>query len=588
MFKPDLKNPDTPFSVPFAHRDAPFRLADFSSLVEALDYAAESGTGVSFYNARGVRESGLSYAEVRDKSIVIAKAFKALGLERHDRVGIVASLSPDFICPFFACQYAGVLAVPLPALTGLGGREGYEQQLSRIIGHAEVKLVIAPEYLIETMQKASAGVGTKVMTVEQLLEYSDEGKSLDPFSAGDLSHIQFSSGSTRNPSGILITQDALMANARAIAHDGLKLVEEERLASWLPFYHDMGLIGCLVVPTSCQITVDYLQTEDFARRPLQWLELISRNRCTAGFSPTFGYEICTQRFNNTHQQELSLDLSSWRIAGIGGEMVQPDKLFKFAETFALFGFNSGALTPCYGLAEATLAISFSPQGRGITVDTVNKDALISDKKALPYEGKRSDSVARSFTNCGRALDGHTIEIRDEEGNVLPERSLGCVFAKGPSHMAGYYKDEEATEAALTGDGWLNTGDMGYIADGMLYVTGRAKDLIIINGRNIWPQDLEWYAEQVDGLKSRNSAAFMVEREDGGEQAVILVQFGAKEEGAREELRKAVRTNILRNTGVECEVVLIPRRSLPFTTSGKLSRTKAKAMYLNNQYVAKAA
>lgn len=572
--------------VPFSAQTTPLKLATFSSLVEAIDYAATGEAGMSFYNARGICEESISYNELRERAVKIAKHLLGLGLERGDRVAMIASLDTDFIASFYACQYAGLLAVPLPALTGLGGKEGYERQMSTILSHSEARVALGPKSLMTHLNNACATFSLDFKgTVEDLIQYSDTNENLSPFKAGELSHIQFSSGSTRSPSGILISQDAMMANARDISNVALKL-GRERLMSWLPFYHDMGLIGCLIVPTTCQTTVDYLYTDGFARRPLQWLELISRNGATTTFSPTFGYEICARRFKETDAPNL--DLSSLRIAGIGGEMVQPEKIQSFSETFAPYGFDSKAFIPCYGLAEATLAFSFSPLAQGVVTDSINKKALMKDHLAKSVESDDSHGLnsadIRTFASCGVPMKGYELEVRDEDGNPLKEREVGCVFIKGPSLMAGYYKDKEATDAILTADGWLDTGDMGYVADGLLYITGRSKDLIIINGRNIWPQDLEWQAEHhVNGLQSRDTAAFMIEDSEGTETAVILVQCRFSDAEQREALRKEVHAIIRRNTGVDCQVVLVPKRSLPLTTSGKLSRTKAKAAYLEGLF-----
>ena len=298
-----------------------------------------------------------------------------------------------------------------------------------------------------------------------------------------------------------------MANARAIIVDGLKMNTGDRIASWLPFYHDMGLIGQCVAPVACQIKVDFLHPADFSRRPLQWLKLISQCRSTISFSPDFGYEICTRLGRKGIPDDL--DLSCWRAAGIGGDMVRPEVLRQFAAMFAAHGFKEESFIPSYGLAEATLAVSFETLGSGMVVDEIDNSILTDESRAVPSSETSGDSITtRTFSSCGPPMRGYQVEIRDEQGCALPERHVGPVWIAGPSLMTRYHNQPEATRKCLTDDGWLNTGDMGYLVGERLYITGRLKDMIIIKGRNIWPQDLEWHVErEVSDLKGRDCAAF---------------------------------------------------------------------------------
>ncbi|WP_176758616.1 AMP-binding protein [Limimonas halophila] len=621
--------------TPNTDPDVPFRRADFDSLTAALDYAATGRSGLNFYSSRGQLEETLTYARLREDAIALGRRLMALGLERGDRVGVVADMHPDFVRGFFACQYAGLVAVPLPVPTALGGREGYEAQLQRVLQNCRAKVALTREGLLEPVHNAAAPLGlARVMTVSDLGEQAPADGPLSPLAGDEISHVQYSSGSTRYPLGIRIGQRALMSNAASVARDGLQMSEVERAASWLPFYHDMGLIGFLLIPLTCQISVDYMHTDGFARRPLQWLQLISDNRCTLAFSPTFGYELCVRRA--AKKADLDLDLSCWRVAGIGGEMVRPEPLDEFARTFARHGFRPEAFVPSYGLAEATLAVSFAPLNTGVSVDLVDKEALVAKNVAWPVrtngkahegeaqgtvdahatkingnghaakagvngqganghganghagataqsaQGHTDDHGGRLFAMCGVPMQGFEVAIRDDEGADLAERHIGRVLIKGPSLMDGYDHNPEATSRAME-DGWLDTGDMGYMVDGKLVITGRRKDLIIVNGRNIWPQDLEWHAEAaLDELRSRDSAAFAVTDDGGREVAVLLVQCRTQEQAAVERMRTRVHAEVFRNTGIDCRVVMVPPRSLPFTTSGKLSRAKARQGYLEGR------
>lgn len=576
--------PTTLQPTPTASKKLPPKLATFATLAEALDYAAQGEAGFNFYDVRGELKHVLPYAEMRAIAQAQAKKLLSLWLKRGDRVGIVADIEPYFLTTFFACQYAGLMAVPLPVITGLGGRHGYEQQLEKVLTTAEAKAAIGPEAFQEHLADATKNMADiQLLTPEVLDALLEADVILQPLTADDESHIQFSSGSTRYPKGIVISQRAMMNNAHTLMTNGLKgnqYGRVERVASWLPFYHDMGLIGCMLTPICCQFSVDLLHTDDFARSPLQWLKLIARNKASLSFGPTFGYEICARRASRMHDDNI--DLSQWRVAGIGGEMVHAHPLNAFAEAFKQYGFKPEAFTPSYGMAEATLAISFSDVDKPIKVDAIDKEALL-EGKAIPTTERTTDETAqtRVMVSCGQMLQGYALQIRDKKENILADREVGRICIKTPSLMSGYFHDEEATKESILADGWLDTGDMGYTLNGELVITGRAKDMIIINGRNFWPQDMEWHAEQsVDMLRTRDTAAFAVETPEGKEEAVLLVQTRTLDPEKQADLIKQVYTAVKTNTGVDAKVVLVPQRSLPYTTSGKLSRAKAKKAYLN--------
>ena len=352
-----------------------------------------------------------------------------------------------------------------------------------------------------------------------------------------------------------------------------------RAFSWLPLYHDMGLVGCCLTPVMAQVTVDYLPSTAFARRPLLWLKLLSDLGGTISFGPTFAFELCTRRAQSGGLPE-NLDLSRWRVAGIGGEMIRANVLAEFAERFAPAGFAAEAFVPSYGLAEATLAVTFSPLGQGLSVDVVDRGRTLEvDRRAVRSEGNGRSRAGRSFVMCGRPMPGYAVEIRDSQNLPRPERAIGRVCIHGPSLMSGYYRNDVATHGVLLEHGWLDTGDLGYLVDGQLVITGRSKDLIIVGGRNIWPQDLEWAVEHLDGVRPGDVAAFAVNRDDDSERVVAVVQCRASGAVAQDQLRAAVAAAVRRAAGVECEVVLAPTRSLTFTTSGKLSRAAVKADYL---------
>jgi len=558
----------------------PLRIADFGSLPEALDYAARGKAGYNFYSARGELARVLSYAELRESAVDAARGLVKAGLKRGARFLLIAETDADFAVLFLACQYAGVLGVPVSLPTTLGGRDSYVAGLRRQLIGCGASAAAGPSELGPYLQEAAAGIGLRfVGTPQDVYDLPKSGADPRPFSPGDRCYLQYSSGSTRAPLGVDIPQRVLMSNCHAISNHGLMVRPGDRCSSWLPLYHDMGLVGFMLTPLLCQMSVDYLATRDFARRPLTWLRLISGNGGTLSYSPTFGYDLCTRRTGSG--APLDIDLRTWRAAGVGGDMVQPGVLARFAETFAPYGFRETAFVPSYGMAETALAVSFAPLDIGVQVDTVSRQRMADDGLAVPASDRRSED-ARGFVACGRPLPGHQLEVRDDSGRPLPDRGVGRIFVRGPSVMAGYFEQPEATARVLDAAGWLDTGDLGYVVDGQIIVTGRAKDLIIFGGRNIWPQDLEWAVEELPGLRRGDVAAFSIEQGET-EEIVLLVQCRTTDADARASLTRSIQGVVQRTAAVECTVRLVEPHGLPQTSSGKLSRSRAKANYVSGAY-----
>ena len=559
--------------LPTRNSQLVLRRAGFASVPEMLDYAAQGETGVTFYSVRGEILSALSWREIRGRAHVTARRLIGAGFARGERILVTADTWPGFFDAFFGAQYAGLLPVPVSVPVGLGGKDAYLDQLRRQLTASGAVAAVGIEDLAGFLADASRDFPAVrlhggMSVVDALPE---KPVDLRPLGPADLCYIQFSSGSTRHPHGVQITQAALMANLAGITGPaGLEVEPGDRAASWLPLYHDMGLIGFLMAPLSTQISLDYLTPRDFARRPMQWLSLISRNRGTIAYSPSFGYDLATRRAAS--QVPADLDLSCWRHAGIGGDMIRPDVLDRFAEAFDKSGFNRKAFIPSYGMAEVCLAITFSPHGTGVRTDTMVTD-----------DGRRT----RRFVLCGKVLPGHRLEVRDESGNALDDREVGRIFVAGPSIMTGYFGEPEASREVLS-DGWLDTGDLGYTLDGEVVVTGRAKDLIIVNGRNIWPQDIEWAIETRRIVKNGDSVAFSVDGSEG-ERVVVAVLARVSGEEGRKALAGDVAQAVREAIAVDCDVVLVPpTMGLPMTSSGKLSRSRARANYLAGLYAPKTA
>jgi fatty-acyl-CoA synthase len=555
----------------------PQRKADFATLIEALDYAAQGVRGLNFYSARGDLVDVLPYALLRERALGVARRLITAGIDRGERVALVADTTSDFIVAFFGCQYAGLLPVPLPLPTSFGGKDGYVEQLGKQIRSCHAAAAVAPAAMADLLIQAADGLGLKlVATSDELPTLPDGDPTLVPQGPGDICYLQYSSGSTRFPHGVAVTQTSVMSNCRGNGVDGVQIRDGDRLMSWLPFYHDMGLVGAMLTLVTVQMSADYLPTEFFARRPMLWLELMSRNRCTVSYSPTFGYELCARRVKPEAVAEL--DLSCWRVAGLGAEMIRADSMREFSRTFAPAGFDPHAFLPSYGLAECTLAVSFMPPGRGIEVDVVDEGLLSLEHRAVPANA--ATAKVREVVNCGVPLPEYDLQLRDENGDPVGERRVGKIYVRGPSVMSGYFGDPEGTRSVLDEAGWLDTGDMGYMIGPSLYIVGRAKDLIILNGRNHWPQDIEWTVEQIEGLRSGDSAAISVPGRGNEEVALILVQARVSEPDERVRLVAEIKRRVQKDVGIACRVVLVKPRSLPRTSSGKLSRVKARANYLS--------
>ncbi|WP_411289330.1 fatty acyl-AMP ligase [Phenylobacterium sp.] len=552
--------------------DRAVRLADFATLTEALDFAATGETGLTLHAMRGDVAEALSYGRLREDALALAPRLLAAGLEPGERVGLVAETDGDFLRAFFACQYAGLIPAPLPLPAPLGGREAYVAQVTRMLEAADAAAVVGPAAITAWMADAPPAAVRFVGALTDLPPAA--GAPLPDIRPDDPCYLQFSSGSTRFPTGVLVTHRALMANAQAIVRHGLQVRPADRASSWLPLYHDMGLVGFVLTPLACQMSVDLLPTGAFVRRPLLWLELISRNGATISYSPTFGYELCTRRADRAGPE--ALDLSRWRIAGLGGDMIRSGPLRDFARQFGPAGFSADAYVTSYGMAEATLALSMAPLGRGLAVETLDIGRL--ERESLAVTGAASDRT-RDFARCGPALPGHELQVRGDDGRPLAERAVGRIFARGPSLMRGYFRQPEETGRVLSADGWLDTGDLGFLDGGEIVLTGRSKDLMIVNGRNIWPQDLEWTCEdELPAVRNGDVAAFSVPGADE-EQVVVLVQARGPDLAVRDALRAEVGRVLRQRHSVEAEVRLVGPHALPQTSSGKLSRAKARQAYL---------
>lgn len=563
--------------VPTPNEDTlPRRLSTFATFGDALDYAASGVRGMNFHDPRGNLARVYPFSELREDALVMARRLVAHGVKKDDRVALIAETGPDFAALFCGCIYAGAWPVPLPLPTSFGGKESYIDQLAVQLQSSDPLILFYPAEIADMAGAAAARQGCQGIAWQDFALQPAPDCALPQAKGDDICYLQYSSGSTRFPHGVAVTHTSLLNNLAGHG-EGMKLEAGDRCVSWLPWYHDMGLVGCFLSVISNQVSVDYLKTEDFARRPLAWLDMISRNPGNSiSYSPTFGYDICARRISSQSHVSERFDLSRWRIAGNGADMIRPDVMQGFVNAFAEAGFKASAFLPSYGLAEATLAVTIMPPGEGIRVELVEEERLSGTPRDLSRPARY-----RAIVNCGKPVKDMALEIRGEHGTALTDHHIGKVWCKGPSVMHSYFRDPQSTADCLV-DGWLDTGDMGYTVDGYLFIVGRAKDMIIINGKNHWPQDIEWAVEQLPGFHQGDIAAFSVETENGEEVPAVLVHCRVSDPEERIKLHDQIRDKVRSITGMNCVIELVPPRTLPRTSSGKLSRAKAKKLYLSGE------
>ncbi|MBC7541157.1 MAG: fatty acyl-AMP ligase [Candidatus Sericytochromatia bacterium] len=542
------------------------------SVNAALRRARGYPGGITFVDLQE-GETQLTWRQIHDRASHVAAALADRGIGRGDRVGLILATGPAFLDGFFGAMLAGAIPVPLSPPQRLGRLDEYHAATARMlqVSGARIGLTDARIQRLLGVAMATARPELGCHEVESLLAFAG---TLDLDNAPEsIAVIQFSSGSTVDPKPVALTQANLMAQLAAIDQMVPSNQNERQVGvSWLPLHHDMGLIGCLLSAVYRPDPLVLIPPELFLARPALWLRAIARHRATVSPAPSFAYSLCLKRIKDADL--TGLDLSSWRFALNGAEPVSVGVLDAFAARFAPWGFDPCALTPVYGMAEATLAVTFSPPGapsRSLNVDPVR---LATEAVAVePTEG------GRRIASVGFAVPGVECVVRDEGQDELGERRVGRIWVRGPAVMAGYFNDVDATRAVLV-DGWLDTGDLGFVADGELYVCGRAKDVVIIRGANHTPQAFEECCDSVPGVRQGCTVAlgFIPQGSDGDEQLLILAEYAGKQ--AEPSLEGEIRSAILLRTGVRAHTVcVLAPGTLPRTTSGKLRRAEALRQYV---------
>src|SRR5207302_218773 len=405
-----------------------------------------------------------------------------------------------------------------------------------------------------------------------------------PRQGSDIALQQYTSGSTGDPKGVMLTHANLLANIRAIG-EAVQLGPDDVGISWLPLYHDMGLIGAWLTPLYFGAPLAVMSPLAFLTRPERWLQAFHKHRGTIAAAPNFAYELCVRKIAD--KDIKGVDLSSWRAALNGAEPVNPDTLERFAERFASYGFRREAQLPVYGLAESALGVTIPPLNRGPLVDRVERETFTAQGRAVP--AAPDDETAIAFVSSGKTLPRHEVRLVDERGNEVPDRTEGFLWFRGPSATAGYYRNPKATEAlfpcgpaADPGEfAWVNSGDRAYRADGEIYVTGRVKDIIIKGGRNLYPHEVEELATRAAGIRKGCVVALgLNDEESGTEKLVVVAETRERDTARRAAIAAKVTESVSQGLGLPPDrVELIPPGSIPKTSSGKLRREETKQLYL---------
>ncbi len=521
---------------------------------------------VTFMRANG-QEYEVSYPNLWLEAKKRAFALAALGLKKGDRVALILPEPDEFVLTFIGALAGGFVAVPMYPPQTLAKLEAYGDTVRHVLEASGAAVLVTNDTLRPMIEDHLASRTNARVVLEKDLRAPEAftGQDPEPVSLHDLAFLQFTSGSTSRPKGVMVTHENLSVNSHAIMFDGLKSTPADKGVSWLPLYHDMGLIGFVVAPLYALVQVMFLPTMAFIRRPSMWLDAIHRFRGSITFAPNFAYALATRAV--TENQASNWDLSCMRALGCGAEPIQADVMRAFLERFGKHGLAATSIMPSYGMAEATLAITFHDVTAPLETDRVDLEEMRHGRATATDVTKGS----LELVSCGKPFPGHEIAIVTPAGQRLEDRQVGEVWLRGPSVTAGYFNNADATEESFEG-GWLKTGDLAYRANGNLFICGRAKDLIILNGKNYYPQDIERVVSKVDGIRDGQCVAFSRLDASGGEIAVVVAEARRASQALTDAIVSAVRSEI----GLTLtEVHFIKRSTLPKTSSGKVRRRECK-------------
>lgn len=518
----------------------------------------------------------LSYRQLHQGAVKVAAGLQQLDLPLGAPVAIMLPSEADYFFAFWGVLLAGGVPVPIyPPTRKAQMQDHLKRQLVILNNCAATYLITMPEALLfGRLLKTNLPQLRSLLTVAELSACVPSDYVTVRRQKNDIALLQYTSGSTGNPKGVILTHANLLANIRAMGRV-VEVDDTDVVVSWLPLYHDMGLIGGWLSSIYFATQLVLLSPLDFLSRPVRWLHAIHRYRGTLSPAPNFAYEICLSRLTDAELE--GLDLSSWRGAFNGAEAVSAKSIEQFCERFGRYGFRREAMMPVYGLAEDSVGLAFPPVGRGPLIDSIDRETFINSGKAVAVFAGNENCLR--FVACGQPLPNHETRVVDRAGHEIPERCEGRVQFRGPSACSGYYRNPEAT-AKLFDDDWLNTGDLGYISAGDIYITGRSKDLIIIAGRNIYPQELEEAIAELEGIRKGNVAVFgSIDQKSGTEQLVVLAETRQTEPQQLDHLRAQINELAVQLLGnPPHDLLLAPPQTIPKTSSGKIRRAAACELY----------
>lgn len=558
-------------------RDAPPAPESARTLAEVLRRHAEiEPDRVHIHLLEDDSGQDITCRKLLETASSVASGLVAGGLRPNDTAAIMLPTCADFFYAFFGIILAGGIPVPIYPPAQPEKIEEYVRRQVAILRNAEVRFLIGFDRVkaVSKILKVSIPSLQEATTVEALRE-AGAGLPTPARQLADVATLQYTSGSTGDPKGVVLSHSNILANIRGIGWS-VQVRPTDVGVSWLPLYHDMGLIGSWLFCLYYAVPITILSPIAFLSRPERWLWALHNSQGTLCPAPNFSYELCARRIPEAALE--GLDLSAWRVAINAGEPVLPETLARFAERFESYGFRAESFVPCYGLAESSVALTFPPLNRRPAIDAVLRGVFESEGKAVPA-GPADSNVVR-FVSNGTPMPGHEVRILDEHGREAGERAQGRLFFRGPSRTAGYYRNPQATAAVVTEDGWMDSGDLAYWAGGELHVTGRCKDCIIKSGRNIVPQEVEAAAAEVRGVRRGCVAAFgLVDSHTGTERLVVVAETRATD---GRELNK-IESDVIQEVGAVLgippdKVVLVGPRTIPKTPSGKIRRNETRSLY----------
>lgn len=548
------------------------------SVIDRLETSADAPTGVRFVGQSVAPADGsnfVSWREIHDDARAVGAALQALGLVPGDHVAILGPTSRALMTVIRGCWMSGMASMVLPLPMRMASLDAFVEGTRARIRHGDAKLVLIDDQLAAFYESVAGDPPTMSMTAVLPGPGKPSGERLE-VPAHDperLVILQYTSGSTSEPKGVMIPDRVLTANVDASCA-AAELDTEEVMVSWLPLYHDMGLVGFLSIPMMNGVQLVQAAPQDFMAHPGSWMQWISDWRGTATAGPNFAWVLATRALKRLS----GLDLSSLTLALSGAEPVDPTAVEAFVQAAEPFGFRAGSIFPAFGMAEVAIGGAFPPRHRGLRCDDVDRVAMERERVARPVS--EPDAAVRRLPLLGRAVPGLEMRIVDPETRVeLPERHVGELLLRGTSVTPGYYKRPEATQAMFH-DGWLCTGDLAYVLDGELVICGRIKDVIIVGGRNVFPEDIERAVGAIDGVRAGNVIAFGVDGYKGKETVVVVAEVKTDDP---ETVRHAIHHAALEVSGLPPrDVMLVRPGTLPKTSSGKLQRAKCRENYLSDE------